>query len=213
MRYRMRGHKTTTRAFRIDETVDVQLRQWAEREGVSVSFLASKALRRLVEWDMFADRFGFVALPKEALSKMIDRFSEDEVRDLGRWVGENVYREFTTFVFKQIDMESVLQVIPKLTSRYTKAFEYEEKQDGQRTIIVLRHGRGRKYSIYFEEIARALFADLVGRRLKTESQENAVVLEIPTPVPRAAPGGVPTESRSGLPPTAEKSARQRNVPS
>src|SRR2546426_40695 len=81
----MQGRKTTTRAFRIDETVDRQLREWAEREGVSVSFLANKALRRLVEWDMYADRFGFIAMPREALSRMIELLSEDEVRDLGRW--------------------------------------------------------------------------------------------------------------------------------
>jgi len=47
--------------------VDRRLREWAEREGVSVSFLANKALRRLVEWDMYADRFGFIAMPREAL--------------------------------------------------------------------------------------------------------------------------------------------------
>src|SRR2546428_12677432 len=135
----MQGRKTTTRAFRIDETVDRQLREWAEREGVSVSFLANKALRRLVEWDMYADRFGFIAMPREALSRIIELLSEDEVRDLGRWAGEDVYRAFTTFMFKHLDLETVLQVIPRLNSRYTKAFEYEEKIDGFYTFIYLTH--------------------------------------------------------------------------
>ena len=87
----MQGRKTTTRAFRIDDTVDRQLRELAEREGVTVSFLANKALRRLVEWDMYADRFGFTAMPKEALSRMIGLLSEDEVRKLGRWAGEGFF--------------------------------------------------------------------------------------------------------------------------
>src|SRR5437879_12530297 len=118
----MQGRKTTTRAFRIDETVDRQLREWAEREGVSVSFLANKALRRLVEWDMYADRFGFIAMPREALSRMIELLSEDEVRDLGRWAGEDVYRAFTTFMFKHLVLVSVVQDIPELTSRLTQCF-------------------------------------------------------------------------------------------
>jgi len=207
----MQGRKTTTRAFRIDEMVDRQLREWAEREGVSVSFLANKALRRLVEWDMYADRFGFTSMPREALSRMIELLSEDEVRDLGRWVGENVYRAFTTFVFKHVDMDTVLEVIPKLTSRYTKAFEYEEKRDDSRTVIVLRHGRGRKYSLYYEELARALFADVVGRGIRTEPQENAVVVEFsnePTPVPSE---GASVGSTRGLP-SSGKPVRPRNVP-
>ena len=206
----MQGRKTTTRAFRIDETVDRQLRQWAEREGVSVSFLANKALRRLVEWDMYADRFGFISMPREALSRMIELLSEDEVRELGRWAGEDVYRAFTTFMFKHLDMETVLQVIPKLTSRYTKAFEYEEKTDGSRTVIVLRHGSGHKYSLFYEEVARALFADLGGRGIRTEPQENAVVLEFSNPPQTVAAGGVSVGSKHGLPST-EKATRARNV--
>lgn len=193
----MQGHKTTTRAFRIEGTVDDQLREWAEREHVSVSFLANKALRRLVEWDMYADRFGFTALPREALARMINLLPEDEVRELGRWVGENVYRGFTRFVFKQIDRNSVLEVIPKLTSKYGKAFEYEEKEDGPRTVIVLGHGHGRKYSVYYEEVARGLFVDFVGQGIRMEPQENAVVLEVFGANPGASDGNAPIWSRRG----------------
>jgi len=207
----MQGRKTTTRAFRIDDTVDRQLREWAEREGVTVSFLANKALRRLVEWDMYADRFGFVAIPREALSRMVELLSEEEVRALGHWVGENVYRAFTTFMFKHVDLETVLQVIPKLTSRYTKAFEYEEKRNGSRTVIVLRHGRGRKYSLYYEELARALFVDVGSRIVRTEPQENAVVLEVSSAEPPGASGGVSVGSQGNRPSTPAKPARARHV--
>jgi hypothetical protein len=189
--------KTTTRAFRIDGTVDNQLREWAEREGVSVSFLANRALRRLVEWDMYADRFGFTALPREAFARIINLLPEGEVRELGRWVGENFYRGFTRFVFKQIDRDSVLEVIPKLTARYAKAFEYEEKQDGRRTVIVLGHGQGRKYSVYYEEVARALFVDFVGQGIRMEPQENAVVLEVFGGDTATSNGNVPNGSRRG----------------
>ncbi len=208
----MQGRKTKTRAFRIDDTVDRQLRECAEREGVTVSFLANKALRRLVEWDMYADRFGFIAMPNEALSRMIDLLSDDEVRELGRWVGENVYRAFTAFVFKHLDLEAILEVMPKLTSRYTKAFEYEEKRDGSRTVIVLRHGRGRKYSLYYEELSRALFVDFGGRGIRTEAQENAVVIEFSTPAPPPTTGGAFVRSRHGLGSVPEKPATPSNVP-
>ena len=194
----MQGRKTTTRAFRIDDSVDRQLREWAEREGVTASFLANKAIRRLVEWDMFAERFGFIAMPKEALSRMIEFLSEEEVRQLGRWVGENVYRAFTTFMFKHLDLETVLEVLPKLTSRYTKAFEYEEQRDGRRITIVLRHGRGRKYSLYYEEVARALFADMAVRGIRTEAQEDAVVLDFTRALPPAEGDRLTVRSNRGL---------------
>ncbi len=114
-------------------------------------------------------------------------------------------------MFKHLDLETVLEVIPKLTSRYTKAFEYEEKRDGSRTVIVLRHGRGRKYSLYYEELARALFADLSSRGIRTEPQENAVVIEFSQPAPPVT-SGVFVRSRQGLASVPEKPARPRNVP-
>ena len=114
-------------------------------------------------------------------------------------------------MFKHLDLETVLEVIPKLSSRYTRAFEYEEKRDGSRTVIVLRHGSGHKYSLFYEEMARALFADLGGRGIRTEPQENAVVLELSNPPKPIAAEGVSFGSKHGLPST-EKPARSRNVP-
>src|SRR2546426_7091749 len=142
---------------------------------------------------------------------MIDIRSEDEVRDLGRWAGEEFSRAFTAFMFKHLAMETVLEVIPRPPSRYTRAFEYEEKRDGSRTVIVLRHGSGHKYSLFYEEVARALFADLGGRGIRTEPQENAVVLEFSSAPTTVAAEGVSVGSKHGLH-SAEKATRPRNVP-
>jgi len=76
----------------------------------------------------------------------------------------------------------------------------------------LRHGSGHKYSLFYEEVARALFADLGGRGIRTEPQENAVVLEFSYPPKTVAIEGVSVRSKHGLPST-EKATRSRNVPS
>jgi len=125
--------------------------------------------------------------------------------------GQDAYRAFTTFMFKHLDLDTVLQVMPKLASRYTRAFEYEEKRDGSRTVIVLKHGSGHKYSLFYEEVARALFADLGGRGIRTEPQENAVVLEFFNPPKTVATEGVSVGSKQGLPST-ERATRPRKVP-
>jgi len=114
-------------------------------------------------------------------------------------------------MFKHLDLDTVLQVMPKLASRYTRAFEYEEKRDGSRTVIVLKHGSGHKYSLFYEEVARALFADLGGRGIRTEPQENAVVLEFFNPPKTVATEGVSVGSKQSLPST-ERATRPRKVP-
>ena len=88
---------SVTRTIRIERNVDEFLRKFADREGISVNFLVNKAIRRLVEWDVYADKFGMVSVPESLLVKMMDSVSDAEAGELGTWVGENLLPEFLTF--------------------------------------------------------------------------------------------------------------------
>src|SRR6267143_479542 len=90
-------------------------------------------------------------------------------QELGRWVGKNHVREFLTFWFKEVSPRNVVQGYPRLTSKYGRAFEYEERADGGRWVIILKHGSGRKWSAYYEELLRAVFSDIVQRQAAIES--------------------------------------------
>jgi hypothetical protein len=166
---------SVTRTIRIERDVDEFLRKFGEREGVSVNLLVNKAIRRLVEWDIYAEKFGLIALPSSLIERMMDRLTDEEAADLGRWVGKNLVPEFITFWFKEVSLQAMVIGFPRLQSRYGRAFEYEEQVNGGRWTIILKHSAGQKWSIYYEELLKTAFRDLLKTELQVERTDDQVV--------------------------------------
>ena len=166
---------SVTRTIRIERDVDEFLRKFGDREGVSVNLLVNKAIRRLVEWDIYAEKFGLVALPASLVERMMEHLTEEEAAELGRWVGRNVLPEFMTFWFKEVSLQSMVVGFPRLTSRYGRAFEYEEHAKDGKWTVILKHGAGSKWSIYYEELIRTSFKELLSTEVTTEKTDDQVV--------------------------------------
>jgi hypothetical protein len=166
---------TTTRTIRIDRSVDGLLRRLALEERVSVNHLVNKSLRRLVEWDNYAEKFGVVALPAALVDRMMESIPPEQAKELGAWVGRNLVREFLTFWFKEVSVRGAVRDYPRLSALYGRAFEYEEHNDGGRWVIILKHGGGAKWSLFYGELLRALFAEVVRKEAAIETTENQVV--------------------------------------
>ena len=168
--------QSITRTIRVDQDVDGFLRQFSEREGVSVNFLVNKALRKLVEWDIYAEKFGVVAVPESLVRRLMEYLTDDEARELGAWVGKNLIREFVTFWFKEVSFQTIVEGYPKLTAQYGHAFQYEEHVEGGKWVIVLKHGMGHKWSLYYEELAKSLFQELLHKDVVVEKTDDQVVV-------------------------------------
>ncbi len=113
---------SVTRTIRIERDVDDFLRKFGEREGVSVNLLVNKAIRRLVEWDIYAEKFGLIALPSSLIERMMERLSDEEASELGRWVGQNLIPEFITFWFKEVSLQAMVIGFPRLEALLKIAF-------------------------------------------------------------------------------------------
>ena len=169
--------KTVIRSFRLDEDVDKALHKCAEEEGISVNSCVNRSLRRFVVWDHNASRFGFVTLAGASLKKIMTYLSEDEVHEYARWVAENSLRDFLTFFFGEVTIDTVLKGL-RLLGYYGGHFVYEESDSGHTRTVVLKHGRGIKWSIHYEEQVRFV-AEKLGLKVETEKTENQVTFRIP----------------------------------
>jgi len=163
------------RSVRIDHEVDERLRKLASEQGVSVNALATRSLRRYAEWDAFADKFGFVDMPASIFYRMLDGLSEEQLRTLGRWAGGTLLKEYITFWFKEVRLDTLLEGCPRLIAKYGRLFEYEEHDErGQRT-LVLKHAAGPKASIFYEQLLRSAFEELLRQPVTIERSESQVV--------------------------------------
>src|SRR2546425_12628986 len=184
---------SVTRTVRLDEDVDHQIQEFAEKEKVSVSQVVNKALRKFVEWDTYASRFGFVTIPTSVQAKLFTYLSDEEAREVGGWAGRNFARDFTLFRFKKISLETILKAISLLGSSYVGLFEVEHKTEGSNHTLVIIHGRGMKESIFNEELLRVVFKELLALDVRTELMEDQVVAHVSAPNSRA-----PAEGRLGM---------------
>ncbi len=132
--------KSVTRTIRIDEDIDFQLEKLAHEQRVSVNYFANQALRKFVEWDVFADRLGFVTLPSDIFEKLMGYTTDEQAKELGNWFGKNLAKDLIAFLFKRVDLETSVRALELLGPRYGKAFRFEYTNDGHLTTVILNHG-------------------------------------------------------------------------
>ena len=106
--------------------------------------------------------------------------SDDEVREYAQWVADNSVRDFVTFFFGEVTLQTLLKGL-RLLSDYGGHFDYEESTSGRVRTVVLKHGRGMKWSIHYEEWVRLAVEKLLGLKVETERTENQVIFRFPLP--------------------------------
>ena len=73
--------------------------------------------------------------------------SDDEVREFARWVAENSVRDFVTFFFGEVTLQTLLKGL-KLLADYGGHFKYEEsKSDHIRTVVLSTGGNEMVYPL------------------------------------------------------------------
>src|SRR5438445_7942201 len=115
---RMSGKGSVTRSVRIEKDADERLRNLASQGDTSVNTLVNRALRKFVEWDAYGEKFGFITLPSVILVKLMECLTDEEAKQLGAWAGKNLVKEYITFWFKELTVETLLEGFPKLFAKY-----------------------------------------------------------------------------------------------
>jgi len=164
-----------TRTIRLEGDILLKLEELANQENVSISFIINKALRRHVEWEIYAEKFGFMMVFTAKMRRIYESLTDAEARELGRQSAENEYSEFINFWFKKIDFETTLKALEVLGSEYARSFKFEHSFDGKIHTIIFKHDRGPRTSAYYAEMARILFNRF---SLKVETVESDQQLTI-----------------------------------
>ena len=163
--------------------VEKELQQIASTEKVSINSLINQALRKLVDWDYYADKFGFAVLPTPrwmVLARLLSFTSAKEAAQMGRWAARNLAREFSVFWFKEFTVQTALKSLELLGSRYARQYEYSlhDNATGREHVVILNHGMGRKWSIYWANLVKTGFEELLGKKVKITQMRNQVVARI-----------------------------------
>lgn len=173
---RSRGRsRSVTRTVRLDEEVDNMFQELSDREKVSNNHLINKALRRYVEWEVAAERFGFVNIGSSVLGELFDNLTVEEARKLGREGGATSWIEFISFYYKKLDFDSLVKSMDLLSHRYARMFALETFTEGRTTVLIMKHNIGPKRSAYIAEAIRTIFSKFEIKVEVTESEDQVTV--------------------------------------
>ena len=170
--------------MRIDTEVAEQLDELAERNKISVNVIANQALRKHVEYDAHAEKFGLVTISKGLLKTLFSLMSDEQARDLGRKSGEHTWVALVTFWFKKFNLENVMKSFEQVASRYNRNFEFESNHDGQAYVVILRHDCGPRASAFYAESVKSVLALLdvkVVAKLLVQKPDEQLTVEGVTP--------------------------------
>lgn len=171
--------RSVTRTLRLDEDVEAGIVEMAEREQFSFNLLANRALRKLVEWEDKAGKFGFMQVPTSLVEKVFSILTDEEARELGREAGTNSIPEMVLFWFKKFNAENALKAL-EMVGRYGNAFRLQYTLDGETDTVVLKHDRGPRVSAFYTELLGSLFKPM-GAKVETRETDGQVVATITRP--------------------------------
>ena len=176
-RYCTTMRRIETRIFRIDTEVAEQLDELAQKDKISVNVIANQALRKHVEYDAYAEKFGLVTISKGLLKRFFSLMSDEQARSLGRKSGEHEGVALVIFWFKDFNLENVIKSLDRVASHYNHNFEFEYTLEGQAYVAVLRHDCGSRASAFYAEFVKSVFA-LLDTKVELEETEDQVVAKI-----------------------------------
>lgn len=181
----------------MDNDVNKKLEELAYKQRVSVNVLASQAIRRYVEWDSIAKNFSLQVASTRLLERLMEDVTVDKAGELGRWWADNIAKEISSYWFQNESFRTFNKTLEMLNS-YGRSFEVERTHGTDREMLILNHGLGEKWSLFYQEALKTWLERMDSNEVKSfkvDHTENQVFTEIRTPQAGLGPA---TDGRLGL---------------
>lgn len=170
--------KSVLRSIRISSRLASRLRSEAHERKVSVNSLVVSILEKYSEWDIMAEKFGFVQLSNETFSGIIEGLEEKELARIARETGRSVSKDILQFWFKDVTSETVLSYL-QLMSHYQKLFTIDSSLIDGKFVIVLRHGFGERGTLWFSNFLSEVIRSNLRFSCAPEQTKSFLKFEIP----------------------------------
>lgn len=169
---------STTRSFRVDTELAKVLDEESERMGVSVNALVNMILKRYSEFTRFLSKIDLVVINRELLKSLFDSYPDEDIYGLGVAIGEIVPRDTILFWKKTLTFETIVEYIEKIICRYGFLGTYDETNQNDKKIIVIRHRLGQKGSQFLHGYLKSTLKSTLNLDSSFELTESSVKLQI-----------------------------------
>jgi len=168
--------RSVTRTFRLDDELDQAIQTHSRNENVSVNFVMNRLVRKFIDWDLPAERFGAFLVAPLLLRRLYDQIDDVSAENLGREIAHDFYEPFIKFLFGELTFATTLMLFRRV-SEYSGNFVFDSS-DKQSHVIVLRHNGGQKISSYYTGVLKGLYVEILKMKLNVESTRDLCIAQL-----------------------------------
>lgn len=166
--------KTATITFRFDEDLINKLQQQAKEHQVSTNTLATQAMRRFLEWDIYQPRIGLVSLNKPVFVKIFENLKEKEVADLAGTIGKDEIRDAAMFMKGDVDAISFMSWFEM--QMVNSSVQVSHMAENGVHTYVMKHDLGKNWSLYHKTVLELIFAEFFQKKVDVKYNKNMFAL-------------------------------------
>jgi len=170
-------YKTKLRTIRLPVGLDTALEEEAGKRTMSTNSFIISILEKYDEWDRQAERFHFMAFPKEQVRDEFAALDDQTLmKRLAKSAGATVPKEMMLFWFKEVSLDSFIKYLA-LQARYQRYAHYEIQHHNEKTTIIAKHDLGPNWSVWLECYIGEAIKTNFGVSPRIESGQNTVRFE------------------------------------
>ena len=162
--------------LRFDGEILEGLRKEAEQKRVSLNTLASQIFKTHSEFTGTAAKAGMVSFPKNLLIRMMNKLSDEEVKQLSQEIAKNEMRDTLLMMKQKYSTDAFVDLIESWIR--VSGFPFSHNQSDNTHSFIIQHDMGKRWSIYFAELFKFVFSDLGARWSDFQSTDNTVIFNV-----------------------------------
>ena len=173
------AQKTSGVTFRLDDNLLLRLRRESTQKQVSLNTLASQVFQSHADYEVYASRAGMVSFPKTLLTRMMERLSNDEVRNLSEYIAENEMKDLILIMNKEYSIRAFLRTIESWLRATGFIYRHEVTSENSNIhVFVINHGMGKRWSSYFENLFNHCLNDLGYKSIGFDLTDSSVAFKV-----------------------------------
>ncbi len=166
--------KTATITFRFDEDLIAKLQNEAKEHQVSTNTLATQAMRRFLEWDIYQPRIGLVSLNRPVFVKIFENLKEKEVIEIASTIGTDEVRDVALFMKGELNIDTFMSWFE--TQMVNSSVQVSHMSDDGTHTVVMKHDLGKNWSLYNKIILERIFDELFHKKINVKYNKNTFAL-------------------------------------
>jgi hypothetical protein len=167
-----KGKESVT--FRLESSQLEVLRHEAEQRHVSLNTLANQVFASFVDWEMNANKAGWMILPKEVIKTVFNALPEEKIVAMSALA--SVHAKEANLAMKGVDSFDAYYSITK--SRLLRCgFHITEQKNGESVRLNIQHHMGEKWSTYFKAQCQSVIENF-GKKCNITTTDNTVSIEV-----------------------------------